>query len=470
MATFPALIPVSRTFTAATYPGAVQLAYSGRESRVRTSNAQTGARFRLAFPALSESEMLAIRDHYWGQRGRFVPFQLSTELLSGMANPSAVTPTGYQWIYVSSPRVTDIPAGTAQARSCRHDVELELELVPEVSALVSGANWVVLASIAGGVADSGDILLPGASWIAAASITGGTAIYDGLASGAAWSAAATIAGGVGSGDNADVPGASWSAAAVMAGGAASDGTPDPYFSSVSLLLHMDTAFTDSSSAARTVTVVGNAQISTAQSKYGGGSGLFDGSGDYLTIGDAAAMEPGSSDLTWEMWVKTTASNSYATLYSRTPSTFSSGMFTLMINQSSPTSGNVALYVADYSGGAPLLATTGVSVRDDSWHHIAVVRNGSSWAIYVDGTSRATATWSGTIADISAGVYIGRDQNYFFEGRDFPGYIDELRITKGVARYTTNFTPPTAASQQLSVLTLAHKPEHHGVPDLRQLPA
>jgi hypothetical protein len=165
----------------------------------------------------------------------------------------------------------------------------------------------------------------------------------------------------------------------------------------------------------------------------------------LTIGDAAALEPGSSDLTWEMWIKTTASNSYATLYSRTPTVFASGMYTLMINQSSATSGNVALYVADYSGGSPLLATTGVSVRDDSWHHIAVVRNGSSWVIYVDGTSRATATWSGTIADLAYGPYIGRDQYYStIETRDFPGYIDELRITKGIARYTGTFTPPAAA--------------------------
>jgi hypothetical protein len=205
-----------------------------------------------------------------------------------------------------------------------------------------------------------------------------------------------------------------------------------------------TTFTDSSSAARTVTAAGDAQISTAQSKFGGASGLFDGSGDYLIVGDAAALEPGSSDLTWEMWIKTTASNSYATLYSRTPNPFSSGMYSLMINQSSSTSGNVALYVADYSGGSPLLATTGVSVRDGNWHHIAVVRNGSSWVLYVDGVSRATNTWSGTIADIAYGPYIGRDQYYsWLEARDFPGYIDELRITKA-CRYTSDFTPPTAA--------------------------
>jgi hypothetical protein len=224
MATFPALVPASRTFTAATYPGAVQLAYSGRESRVRTSNAQTGARFRLAFSALTEDEMLSIRDHYYGQLGRFRPFQLSTELLSGMANPSAVTPTGYQWIYVSSPKITDLPTGTAEARSCRHDVELELEMVPEVSVFLSGDTLQARATIAGGAGDGGDPNLPGATWIVAAAIVGDNSIYDGSTGGAAWSVAASIAGGENMLPDASTGGAIWSAAAAIDGGAASDGT------------------------------------------------------------------------------------------------------------------------------------------------------------------------------------------------------------------------------------------------------
>lgn len=220
---------------------------------------------------------------------------------------------------------------------------------------------------------------------------------------------------------------------------------DASFSSVSLLLHMDgtngsTTFTDSSSNALTITANGNAQISTAQSKFGGASALFDGTGDYLTVTDATGLEPGSSDLTWEMWIKTASNIQYATLYSRTPGSFATGMWSLMINYTNNVAGNVALFVADYSGASPLLLTTGVSVRDDVWHHLAVVRNGSAWTMYVDGTSRATGTWSGTIADISGSIYIGRDQFYT---RDYTGYIDDLRITKGVARYTANFTAPTS---------------------------
>jgi hypothetical protein len=116
------------------------------------------------------------------------------------------------------------------------------------------------------------------------------------------------------------------------------------------------------------------------------------------------------------------------------------MWSLIMNNNSNTSGDVALYVANYSNALPLLSTSGVSVRGGAWHHVAVVRNGTAWALYVDGTSRSANTWSGAISDIAGAVRIGQDQFY---GRDFNGYIDDLRITKGVARYTSNFTPPTA---------------------------
>ena len=221
---------------------------------------------------------------------------------------------------------------------------------------------------------------------------------------------------------------------------------DTNFSSVQLLLHLDgtngsTTFTDSSNNALTVTPFGNAQISTAQSQFGGASALFDGSDDYLIVTEVAGLEPGSGDLTWEMWIRTTNSTQYATLMSRTPASFASGMWSLMMNHNSSAAGDLALYVANFSTGAPLLLTSGVNVRDGSWHHVAVVRNGSAWTLYVDGTSRATNTWGGTIADITGSIYIGRDQFYI---RDYTGHIDELRITHGVARYTANFTPPTSA--------------------------
>lgn len=182
----------------------------------------------------------------------------------------------------------------------------------------------------------------------------------------------------------------------------------------------------------------------------GGSGYFDGTGDYLATPDNSALEPENSDLTWEMWIKTTSSTQYATLYSRAPSPFNTGMWSLMINEASNTAGDIALYMHEYSPSTYLFRTTGVNIRDDAWHHIAVVRSGSSWVCYVDGVSRATATWSGTTSNIASGPYVGADQNY---GRNFVGYISGLRIVKGTAVYTGAFTPPTAPPTNIANTSL-----------------
>jgi hypothetical protein len=203
-----------------------------------------------------------------------------------------------------------------------------------------------------------------------------------------------------------------------------------------LYLPMDNAGVFDKVGINGLRLIGDVSTSTTETKYASSSIVFDGNGDYIIGGE---QEFGSDDLTWEMWINTTSSTQYATLYSRTPLTFANGMWTLMINQSSSTAGDVALYMGDYNVSSPLLLTTGVNVRDGSWHHIAVVRNGSQWNLYVDGTSRASQTWAGTISDISGNQYIGYDQNY---GRAYTGYLENLQIFRGTAKYTTTFTPPT----------------------------
>jgi len=223
---------------------------------------------------------------------------------------------------------------------------------------------------------------------------------------------------------------------------------DDFFSSVQLLLHMDgtngsTTFTDSSSAARTVTANGDASISTAQSKWGGASGYFDGNGDYLSIADADSVEPGSGNWAIDLWVRTTNSTQYATLISRSPSAFASGMWTLMMNVASSTAGDLAFYAANYSTTSPVVSSSGVDIRDGAWHHVAVSRSGSSHSIYVDGTRVGTGTASYTLANIAGGINIGRDEQY---GRNYTGYIDDLRLTFGSARGYTGetITVPTSA--------------------------
>ena len=91
-----------------------------------------------------------------------------------------------------------------------------------------------------------------------------------------------------------------------------------------------------------------------------------------------------------------------------------------------------------------IATTQVlgSIHNETWHHIAVVRSGSTLTTYVDGTSRGTDTISLAMSPTSADVEIG--QGVYTSSYPYEGYLDDIRITKGVARYTSNFTPPTAS--------------------------
>lgn len=170
---------------------------------------------------------------------------------------------------------------------------------------------------------------------------------------------------------------------------------------------------------------------------------FDGTGDFLSIGDTATTEFGSGDFTIEMWYNGSDTDAYATLTAKGAGSFSSGNWSLMMNHS--VTGDIALYVADYSTGGPMLITGDVGI-DNQWNHIAVVRYGNNWNLYVNGVSKANRTSSITIADTTSGVYIGKDQYY---GRDLSGFISDYRIVKGTAVYTSNFTPPTTPLTAIS---------------------
>lgn len=210
-------------------------------------------------------------------------------------------------------------------------------------------------------------------------------------------------------------------------------TGDPNFSSVSLLLHMDgtngsTTFTDNSVDNRAITANGGATVSTAQSKYGGASAFFNGTTDSLSFSDPGL---GTGDFTIELWFRTASSVQYAQFVGN-----ESPGYTLLINNSSSTSGDIGLYTA----AGFVCATSGTDYGDDAWHHVALTRSGTSVTIWVDGVSRATGTSGSSFSGQTN--FIGR--NNFFTPRNLIGYIDDLRITKGVARYSATFTPPTAA--------------------------
>lgn len=218
------------------------------------------------------------------------------------------------------------------------------------------------------------------------------------------------------------------------------GSSDPYFSSVSLLLHMDgsnnsTTFTDSSSNALTVTANGNAQISTAQSKFGGASALFDGSGDSVHISSppSALVNWASGNFTIEYWIRASAFTQAGNQNSSVVVGNMSATTNVNYWSFGPISNGTVRFF--YYNGAEVMLTTATALSINTWYHLAFVKNGTGLAIYIDGVSSATGTVSGTPqSSTTTNFCIGQ-----FANTSFNGYIDELRVTT-TARYTSGFTP------------------------------
>lgn len=208
---------------------------------------------------------------------------------------------------------------------------------------------------------------------------------------------------------------------------------DPYFSNVSLLMHGDgtngsTTFVDSSSNNFTITPVGNAQISTTQSKFGGASMYFDGSGDYLTVSNNVDLQFGTGDFTIEGWFYVFSQDkTYLSL-------FSLGSYVSGILLRRQATGTDRLYINStaYNYDQTFFPAS-------TWVHIALTRQSGSINLWIDGTSRLSVANSSSISP-TLDLYIGTSQHALADV--WNGYIDDLRITKGVARYTANFTPPT----------------------------
>jgi hypothetical protein len=222
---------------------------------------------------------------------------------------------------------------------------------------------------------------------------------------------------------------------------------DPDFASVSLLLHMNgsngsTTFTDSSSSALTVTANGNAQISTAQSKFGGASGLFDGNGDALTAPNTGgAFSFSSNTYTFEAWIYPVALTGFNIISSVSASAVAFfGIIYIAHNGSSLAWGTRH----NTGSGITSVDTSGGTLAINTWQHIALSVNAGSAMAFINGTQVGSGVTFTAPAFTPVGVGVGNNANLFSADESFNGYIDDFRITKGVARYTANFTPPTAA--------------------------
>ena len=212
-------------------------------------------------------------------------------------------------------------------------------------------------------------------------------------------------------------------------------SPATAISGTSLLCNFTNAGIYDSTMINNLETVADSKISTTDSKFGGASMFFDGTGDYLTVPYNPSFNLGTGNFTIEFWVKTSSTTAYANAL-RLGDTWTTGSWALYLNDSN---GNGYPSWWSFTLNAAL-STSGALVNNGAWHHIALVRSTTTMTMYIDGTSRGTLSVStSSVGNTTTKLWIARDSSNV---RELAGYIDDLRITNGYARYTSTFTPPT----------------------------
>jgi hypothetical protein len=176
---------------------------------------------------------------------------------------------------------------------------------------------------------------------------------------------------------------------------------------------------------------GTAQLSTSVKKFGTASLYFDGSSTSRLFTPYSINHVfGSGNFTIEYWCYPTL----VTSATRRHISMEEANHTFIIRQN----GTLMQIVFRFGSSTVVSANASVNFTLNTWQHVALVRNGNSFVLYKDGVSVASLTNSGSINQTTAAILVGGSVG----NESFQGYMDEVRITKGIARYTANFTPPT----------------------------
>lgn len=209
-------------------------------------------------------------------------------------------------------------------------------------------------------------------------------------------------------------------------GGTTGGGGDPHWGSVISLLHMngtDGSAVFNDETGHSWTAHDTAQIDTAEWKFNGSSGLFDGTSDFLDISDLD-FDFGSGDFCWEFFIRPATVGSYNVM----GKTSTVHALTLLSNVA-------AVFIG---GGQVITGTT--TLNAGQWYHYAFSRTGNDFRLFIDGVQEGGTYSSGTVI---GGNDFGVASLFGSSGVTFNGHMAEVRITKGVSRYTSNFSPPAA---------------------------
>jgi len=230
-------------------------------------------------------------------------------------------------------------------------------------------------------------------------------------------------------------------------------TPTQFGTDCKLMLHMDgingsTTFIDSSLSAKTVSANGSAKISTAQSKFGGASGLLNGSTDFLSVPSSTDWNPSTNIFTidFQCWFTSLPSNgTLSTFISRMGASGNYSWNFFIYNNS----GTYVVYWQTSSDGTAITnygPITWSTPSTGQFYHIALTSDGTNLRFFVDGTQQGSnvsisgQTYYSSTNKLKIGCY-GADGG---ETAFLSAYIDELRFVNETAVWTANFTSPSNA--------------------------
>jgi hypothetical protein len=204
-----------------------------------------------------------------------------------------------------------------------------------------------------------------------------------------------------------------------------------------LLLHLDNNVVDSEITPKTVT--NNNVTFSSSSKFGSHAASFNGSNAYLSVPDSDDFAFGSGDFTIDTWVRFNDVSAFQLICGQMPSDPNYWVFTYYTNSFK------RLHFEGYTQDANFIQLDAAfSPEINTWYHIALVRYGSSVTIYVNGISIGSLTSTKALYNYTGDLTIGAWSGVYGTMYFFNGDLDEFRISKGIARWTSNFTPPTTA--------------------------
>lgn len=225
---------------------------------------------------------------------------------------------------------------------------------------------------------------------------------------------------------------------------------EPYWYDVTLLVNGDD-LVDHSILANVCSVTGTANYTVGTKQYGTGSLYLNGPGNSFKIAANTTTLLGTdNNFTIEFWYYPVAANSNSCIIGNWDTNEYTNSQSWVITYENNNKIRASLKSSD---GSTIMSTGYTSLYPNEWHHVAFVRRGTVCTLYVDGTPTGSFIFTGSVAEgLSTTTINGYNNGYAF----ITGYLDELRITKNVARYTAQFRPPVTF------------PVNYGLPDLESL--